>query len=480
MLDLYYTKKIVILPVKAKKREVDVKNNKILLSAFFSLIVLFCLNSYVFAATQEELTISTYYPAPYGVYQKLRLYPSAAAPACDDNTKGLLYYDQTNNQMYVCKGTAESWQTAESFWNLGGTVLSPKDLTWAVKGKAFRTSSDPNYIHIEGAALGAMTRIVSVSTDATQPGMFIGATGGTAMPVIISSSKVELASGNGNWLTAYGNFVGTKYAELKAEGADADVSIILTPKGTGTVGLGTTTPQYPLEVAGKVKFYNPTPGKEGSFMMFDYSFGNSAAITLTDYRGKNWMWLGAYDDIFGNLLYTGDPSIGPTAGQGFGIAGGSWVAPFPRFIANANETFLGWSIFPGTGGAATGGDSPLGNLYVKGKVGIGTKTPAYELDVVGNINVSGLIKKSGTPYNFPDYVFEPKYNLIPIKDLKKFVNEKKHLPGMLSKDEINKKGVEIFEQNRLLTEKLEEAYLYIFQLEQRLDKLEKSVAAEKK
>lgn len=458
------------------------KSEKIFLNALFSLIVLFCFNTYVSAATQEELTISTYYPAPYGVYQKLRLYPAAAAPACDDNTIGLIYYDQGTNQMLICKGTVESWQTAESYWQLAAPILSPKNTAWSVVASALRATggtTGANRIDIIGADLGGDTWITALAADAAQPGLIIASQGGgSALPIKLLSSKVELAASNGSYLTVYGNPIGTGYSELKAEGVDSDISIILTPKGTGKIGLGTTNPQNPLEVAGLVKFYNPD--NPGSYMMFDYSWGNSAAITLTDYRGKNYMWFGAYDEDFGNLLYTQNPSLGPNMGQGFGIAGGSWIAPFPRFIANANETFIGYSIFPGTGASAPGGNAALGNLYVKGKVGIGTTTPVYELDVVGNINTTGGIKRSGVLYNFPDYVFEPKYKLIPIKDLQKFVNEKKHLPGMLSKDEVNKEGVEIFEQNRLLTEKLEEAYLYIFQLENRLEKLEKSVAIQEK
>jgi hypothetical protein len=96
------------------------------------------------------------------------------------------------------------------------------------------------------------------------------------------------------------------------------------------------------------------------------------------------LWISAYDRQFGNFIYTEDPGNGN--GQGFGIAGGSWMAPFPRFVVNSNETFLGYSIFPGNdmnGAPCTGGDGD-GNLYVRGKVGIGTTDPGdYKLNVQG-------------------------------------------------------------------------------------------------
>jgi hypothetical protein len=110
--------------------------------------------------------------------------------------------------------------------------------------------------------------------------------------------------------------------------------------------------------------------------------------------------------------------------------------------------------------------------FSTGRVGIGTTSPSYKLDVDGDINTTGEVRKNGFAYNFPDYVFEPGYELMPLAELSDFVAAEKHLPGMPSAEEVKRDGVKLFEQNRLLVEKLEEAYLYIIELQERVAKLE--------
>jgi hypothetical protein len=114
-----------------------------------------------------------------------------------------------------------------------------------------------------------------------------------------------------------------------------------------------------------------------------------------------------------------------------------------------------------------------------GYVGIGMASPNYRLDVAGDINTTGDVRKNGAAYINPDYVFEPGYSLMNIVEVKSYVFENKHLPNMPSTGEIKKDGVKLFEQNRLLLEKLEEAYLYIFKLDERISKLESIVQKER-
>ena len=112
-------------------------------------------------------------------------------------------------------------------------------------------------------------------------------------------------------------------------------------------------------------------------------------------------------------------------------------------------------------------------INTDGKVGIGTTDPNYTLDVVGDINTAGDVRKNGSAYSNPDYVFEPGYSLMPISELSSYVLENRHLPNMPSSEDIKQDGVKLFEQNRLLLEKIEEAHLYIIELEKRIKQLER-------
>src|SRR3989338_329978 len=83
-------------------------------SFIVALILTLTANGYVYA--QESITLTTYYPSPFGQYDRLRLAPRAALPPADCNgaTLGLMYYDDGLNSLMICEdiGAGPQWNPA--------------------------------------------------------------------------------------------------------------------------------------------------------------------------------------------------------------------------------------------------------------------------------------------------------------------------------------------------------------------------------
>jgi hypothetical protein len=70
---------------------------------------------------------------------------------------------------------------------------------------------------------------------------------------------------------------------------------------------------------------------------------------------------------------------------------------------------------------------------------------------------------------WPDYVFEPEYELMPLKEVREVLAEQKHLPGMPSATEVQDNGQMVGEIQLKLLEKVEELMLYVIGLEEKTD-----------
>lgn len=155
-----------------------------------------------------------------------------------------------------------------------------------------------------------------------------------------------------------------------------------------------------------------------------------------------------------------------TASSGKVKIGGSIAEPSSKLDVTGGSVTIRTSA--GQGGLAiTGAAGSAENLLV---VSTGTK----QIFVVNSTSiVCGVdLARQGSVYNNPDYVFEPDYQYYDLETLQAFVAANKHLPGMKSTAEVERDGVQAFGQIRALQEKLEEAYLYIFELDKRLKLLE--------
>ena len=117
-------------------------------------------------------------------------------------------------------------------------------------------------------------------------------------------------------------------------------------------------------------------------------------------------------------------------------------------------------------------------LYINnngGGVHIGPSGPAigYQLSVRGKIMTEELrVENAG---DWPDYVFNDQYTLLPLDNLKEAIREQGHLPGLPSAEEIESEGHMVGAMQKKLLEKIEELTLYILQLNEENKALKNSI-----
>jgi len=97
-----------------------------------------------------------------------------------------------------------------------------------------------------------------------------------------------------------------------------------------------------------------------------------------------------------------------------------------------------------------------------GNVSIGTNNAnGYKLAVNGSAIATSMTVK---PYaNWPDYVFKNDYTLPSLADVKTYIDQNQHLPGVPSAQELEKDGLNLGEMNTVLMKKVEELTLYLIE-----------------
>jgi len=107
-----------------------------------------------------------------------------------------------------------------------------------------------------------------------------------------------------------------------------------------------------------------------------------------------------------------------------------------------------------------------------GNVGIGIANPQEKLAVNGTVHSKKVIVDL---VGWPDYVFKNDYKLMPLAQVKSYIDQNQHLPGLPSDKEVESKGLDVGEMNKLLTKKVEELTLYLIDLKTEKDKKESAL-----
>lgn len=113
-----------------------------------------------------------------------------------------------------------------------------------------------------------------------------------------------------------------------------------------------------------------------------------------------------------------------------------------------------------------------GQLVLEGRVGINIDNlnDTYALAVNGGILTNEVFIKEVE--NWYDNVLQKDYNLMPLSDLRNYIDHHNHLPEVPSEAEVTNAGYNMAEMQGILLKKIEELTLYTLQQQERIEQLE--------
>jgi hypothetical protein len=116
-----------------------------------------------------------------------------------------------------------------------------------------------------------------------------------------------------------------------------------------------------------------------------------------------------------------------------------------------------------------------GNLYYRDASSLAlNENLNSDLAVNGRVSAQKMvITQAG---RWPDYVFNKQYMLPALSEVEKFIKQNNHLPGIPSASEVEKKGIDVGNNQAALLQKIEELTLYTIQQDKELKTLKQEMA----
>lgn len=151
------------------------------------------------------------------------------------------------------------------------------------------------------------------------------------------------------------------------------------------------------------------------------------------------------------------------------------VGAFAYGMSEIPAWFQGWATADEPLNGTNIIELPYGNKFgdinfVNGSVGIGTEAPQERLSVNGKVRAKEVKVEVA---NWPDYVFDSSYNLLPLQQLRDFIKTNKHLPAVPSAKEVQEEGVDLGRNQAILLKKIEEMTLHLIDMDIMIKELRK-------
>lgn len=193
-----------------------------------------------------------------------------------------------------------------------------------------------------------------------------------------ASDSVGVSGGSGAWASSTNN--------LLIHPADTAHIVVIGHDATSSVG-------YKFEVAGSSYFDN-------------VAISNGSELIFFDNSGSNFVSLKSTTTITSDYTITLPASPGSSGQVMFTDANGNLYWDIPIGTIYANHGNIGQVAYYASDGSVVSGTSTL-TIDVSGNVGISTSTPLAELDVYGNIVLSG----NGRYINFSNTIGNSGYGI---------------------------------------------------------------------
>jgi len=384
--------------------------------------VVFFISSSVFAT--EQITLTTYYPSPFGAYDRVRLLPRPELTTipCD---LGLMYFRNSDNRLQVCEqgSTGPEWgpvglwkQTGSDIYPKGGPsinvgigTISP-DYKLEVNGNSLfddrvGIGKDPDNLALLNVGLG--DPVAGLGTEVSA--LFEGNVGIGEL-----SPQGRLHVTGGNLLLMQGNEgIGLINPLGKLHVQDGNVYVM-----NGDVGIGTTSPSGRLQVQDGHAFFmrnvgigttSTTTGGGGNYRLRISSGGDYTGISVEGTPAYGIQVTGTQTALnaYGNSMFaisaTSNSGWGIWAqGIGFGISANGTQSGVAGTTSGGNSGVygqgygssagvMGVSVGSGPGVSGTSWGSGLagsfsGNVFVSGTLGVFGRITAYT-----NMTVNGTL-----------------------------------------------------------------------------------------